>query len=81
MYIHRWAVFTHLLLHLRVNPWVAAFWPGPDSPKVVKPGTGYKALKTKKPGGTRTQVKYEEKGVTLLMDLGTKVPYIHITVN
>ena len=49
--------------------------------RFTKGGTGYKALKTKKPGGTRTQVKYEEKGVTLLMDLGTKVPYIHITVN
>ena len=48
-----WAVWTHWLLHLRViftfhggiDPWIAAFWPGPDSPKVVQG--------PKKPGGTR----------------------------
>ena len=57
-------IFT---FHGDIDPWIAAFWPGPDSPKVVQG--------PKKPGGTS---KIWKKRGYIVVDLGTN---IHTTVN
>ena len=57
-------IFT---FHGDIDPWIAAFWPGPDSPKVVQG--------PKKPGGTSKI--WRKRGYTVV-DLGTN---IHTTVN